>query len=158
MMTVNPVAAPVELSAALPEDVPAIAVLLREAGLPDEDFADHLAHFLVARRRGEIVGAVGFEHHGGDALLRSLVVAPALRDAGLGGRLVDRLIAEARAGGVKRFLLLTTTAERFFAKRGFDRTARQTVPEAIAATKEFNSLCPVSAVSMTRNLETDHHP
>jgi len=140
------------LAAAGPDDVPAIAALLRVAALPHEDFAEYLAHFLVARRAGRVVGAVGFERHGRAALLRSLVVAPAWRGAGLGGRLVRRLTAEARRSGIRRFYLLTTTAEMFFAKRGFRKIPRGSVPAAIAATREFNSLCPASAVCMTRAL------
>lgn len=144
--------ATIALAAARPGDVPAIAALLCEAELPHEDFATHLAHFLVARRADEVVGAVGFERHGRAALLRSLVVAPAQRCAGLGGRLVSRLTAEARRIGVTRFYLLTTTAEAFFAKRGFRQITRSRVPARIAATTEFKSLCPVSAVCMTRPL------
>ena len=140
----------IAISAAAPDDVTAIAALLREAELPHEDFAGHLTHFLVARRASAVVGAVGFERHDRNALLRSLVVAPALRGNGLGDRLVRRLAAVARRKGVERFYLLTTTAEAFFARRGFKKIARQTVPAAIAATREFNSLCPVSAVCMTR--------
>jgi amino-acid N-acetyltransferase len=147
---VKPAAAPVAISAAAPNDEAAIVALLREAELPHEDFAGHLAHFLVARREGTVVGAVGFERHGRSALLRSLVVAPALRGNGLGDQLVRRLAAVARRKKVERFYLLTTTAEAFFARRGFQKIARQAVPAAIAATREFNSLCPVSAVCMTR--------
>jgi amino-acid N-acetyltransferase len=150
---VKPAADTIAISAAAPEDAAAIAALLREAELPHEDFAGHLANFLVARRAGAVVGAVGFERHGRSALLRSLVVAPALRGAGLGDQLVRRLAAEARRKGVKRFYLLTTTAEAFFARRGFQKIARRAVSAAIAATREFNSLCPVSAVCMTRAVE-----
>ena len=151
-------AIPIEFSAATQKDVPAITALLCEASLPHGDFADHLDHFLAAHRGSEIVGAIGFELHGADALLRSLVVAPALRGGGLGGRLVEQLTAVAVAQGVKRFYLLTTTAESFFAKRGFRRTARQMVPAGIAATKEFHSLCPMSAVCMTSELEAGGEP
>jgi amino-acid N-acetyltransferase len=147
---VKPITAAIAISAALPGEAPAIASLLRDADLPHEDFADHLANFLVARREGGVVGAVGCELHGWDALLRSLVVAPAHRGTGLGGELVERLAAEARRRGVKRFYLLTTTAEEFFARRGFQKIARQAVPAVIAGTKEFNRLCPSSAVCMTR--------
>jgi amino-acid N-acetyltransferase len=147
---VKPAAASIAISAAAPDDVTAIAALLREAELPHEDFAGHLAHFLVARRAGAVVGAVGFERHGRNALLRSLVVAPALRGNGLGDQLVQRLAAVARRKGVERFYLLTATAAAFFAGRGFQEIARRAVPAAIAATQEFNSLCPVSAVCMTR--------
>ena len=142
--------APVRIAAAQPAEVAAIGVLLRDAGLPAGDFADHLAHFLAARRNGQVVGAVGLELHGRDALLRSLVVAPARRGAGLGGRLVACLERAAARQGAWRFYLLTTTAEAFFARRGFQKIPRATVPAGIAATREFRSLCPVSAVCMTR--------
>ena len=148
----------VEISAAAQKDISAITALLRAADLPHTDFADHLQHFLVVRRGSEIVGAIGFELHGADALLRSLVVAPTLRGAGLGGGLVNQLTRAARAKGVERFFLLTTTAEAIFAKRGFRKIGRETVPAGIAGTKEFNSLCPVSAVCMMRNLKTAGQP
>lgn len=131
-------------------DGAAIGTLLKAADLPHEDFSRHLAHFLVARRGGVVVGAVGYERHGGDALLRSLVVAPALRGAGLGDALVKQLAEAAASAGVTRFFLLTTTAEKFFARRGFTPIARDRVPPLIAATEEFRSLCPVSAVCLTR--------
>jgi amino-acid N-acetyltransferase len=150
LTTVSTAAPAVTICAAAPADEAAIRTLLREAGLPDEDFAGHLAHFLVARRAGAVVGAVGFELHGRDALLRSLVVAPAARGAGLGGELVKRLGRAAARAGAQQFFLLTTTAETFFARRGFARIERPGVPPAIAATREFNSLCPASAVCMTR--------
>lgn len=141
---------PIETARA--DDAAAIRALLRQAGLPHEDFAAHLADFLVTRRGGIVVGAVGFERHGRDALLRSLVVTPALRGAGLGGRLVDQLSARARAAGLDRFYLLTTTAERFFGARGFAQVDRKTVPAAVAATPEFQGLCPASAVCMAREI------
>ena len=148
----------VEISAAAQKDISAITALLRAADLPHTDFRDHLQHFLVVRRGSEIVGAIGFELHGADALLRSLVVAPTLRGAGLGGGLVNQLTKAARAKEVERFFLLTMTAESFFAKRGFRKIGRETVPAGIAGTKEFNSLCPVSAVCMTRSLEAARQP
>lgn len=133
-----------------PADAPAMAELLRAADLPHEDFAPHLAHFLVARQNGKIVGAIGAEVCGADALLRSLVVAPVLRGAGLGGELVRRLEAAAGAWGVQRWWLLTTTAETFFKKRGFHSTPRSEAPPAIAATAEFRELCPSIAACLSR--------
>jgi amino-acid N-acetyltransferase len=140
------------IDAARPTDEATIRALLEQAGLPHEDFAGHLADFLVARRGDEVVGAVGFELHGPEALLRSLVVAPAARGTGLGDRLVREITAAARRRGVARFHLLTTTAEGFFTRRGFGRIARNSVPAEIAATPEFQSLCPASAVCLTREL------
>ncbi len=138
------------IGAATPGDAAAIGALLRGAALPAEDFAAHLENFLVMRRAGAIVGAIGFELHGVNALLRSLVVASAWRGTGWGGRLVRRLAAQAPRRGARRFYLLTTTAEAFFARHGFARVARARVPAAIAASEEFRRLCPASAVCMTR--------
>jgi N-acetylglutamate synthase-like GNAT family acetyltransferase len=141
---------PVVLERAKPGDAPTIAALLREAGLPHEDFAKHLAHFVVARRGGVLVGAVGAEVCGPDALLRSLVVARGQRGAGLGDALMRRLEVEAATWGVTRWWLLTTTAEAFFVKRGFRTTARSEAPERITATEEFRGLCPSVAVCLSR--------
>jgi amino-acid N-acetyltransferase len=44
--------------------------------------------------------------------------------------------------------VLTTTAERFCAARGFERIDRGDVPGPIAATAEFRTLCPASAVCL----------
>ncbi len=141
----------IQISPATPADTPAIAALLCAAELPHEDFAPHLAHFLVARNEGgEIVGAVGAEVGGTDALLRSLVVAPAQRGAGLGHRLVDELERAAGGWGVQHWWLLTTTAENFLATRGFRRATRSEAPEAVRRTGQFSGGCCGSAVCMTR--------
>lgn len=132
-------------------DAPAIAALLRAAALPHEDFAPHLAHFLVAREaNGAIVGAVGAEVCGADALLRSLIVAPEHRGAGLGGALLEKLEAAAGGWGVRRWWLLTTTAPRFFAARGFVPAERASAPAAIRATGQFNGGCCCSAACLSR--------
>ena len=141
----------VVIEPATPADAPAIAALLRAAELPHEDFAAHLGHFLVARdERGAVVGAIGAEVHAPEALLRSLAVAPALRRAGLGGELVRRLEAAAAAWGVTRWWLLTTTAEKFFAVRGFIAAPRTDAPPVIRRTGQFSGGCCGSAVCLTR--------
>jgi amino-acid N-acetyltransferase len=138
------------ITPAAPADGPAIASMLRAADLPYEDIAPHLGHFFVARKGGVVVGAVGLEVHGPDGLLRSLGVAPAYRGHGLGDELVRRLERAAAEWGVAQLWLLTTTAEAFFARRGFRVTPRTAVPTEIAATHEFKSLCPSTAICMTR--------
>ena len=135
-----------------PADVPRLKALLASAGLPSEDVRHAEQDYLLAFRGGVLVGSVGLEKHGEFALLRSLAVVPELRRRGLGGRLYDRILAHALASGVREAYVLTTTAERFCAARGFERVERSSVPEALRATPEFRSLCPASAVCMRRSL------
>lgn len=107
-----------------------------------------LAHFLVAERDGAVVAAIGLERYGTVALLRSAVVSPATRGTGLGERLVRELLGSARASAVQELVLLTTTAEHWFRRFGFERIERTDAPLTLHASEEFNGACPASAVVM----------
>lgn len=141
--------APIVLQPAVAADADAIAALLSAAGLPSRDFQPHLENFLVWREGAEIRGAVGLEVHGTDGLLRSLVVRPGWRGHGAGRALVRAVVQRARARGVERLFLLTTTAAEFFARLGFSACRRGEVPPAIARTAEFSELCPASSACLT---------
>jgi amino-acid N-acetyltransferase len=141
------------LERATAADVPAIAALLGAAELPHEDVDPAARHFLVAREDGVVVGAVGAEVHGSDALLRSLVVAPEHRGGGLGAALLRRLNAEAGAWGVRRWWLLTTSARAYFEARGFRVTPRADAPAAIQATRQFRGGCCATALCLSRARE-----
>ena len=108
-----------------------------------------LAHFLVAERAGEVVGAIGLEPYGGAALLRSAVVAPSVRGTGVGERLVRSLLDEAKRHRMNEVVLLTTTAESWFPRFGFNKVSREAVPDAVKQSVEFTSACPASATVMT---------
>ena len=134
--------------------LPAAVALLRAAELPTEDLTEaHLRHFFIANSPDSVVGLVGLELHGRDALLRSLVVDPNARTKGIGSQLVEHVEAYARARGVQSIYLLTTTAEKFFAQRGYARVERSTAPESIRMTREFSSICPASSAFMFKHLE-----
>jgi GNAT superfamily N-acetyltransferase len=66
-------------------------------------------------------------HEDDTAVLRILLVAPAFRGLGLGGRLVDTCIDFARSAGYDRLRLWTndplTAARHVYLKRGFELTA-----------------------------------
>jgi N-acetylglutamate synthase-like GNAT family acetyltransferase len=125
-----------------------IRALLCRLNLPAEDVGQPNQTFITAHAGKELVGCVGLEWYGRDALVRSLAVAPRMQGAGLGKSLYVRALAEARRRGAKSFYLLTTTAARFFEKAGFERIDRALVPTAVAESSEFRSLCPASAVCM----------
>jgi len=128
--------------------------LLAAAQLPTEDLRDaHCEHFFYAESSGAPMGLVGLELFGDVALLRSLVVAPPRRGMGEGKALLERAEAHARANGVRALYLLTTTAEAFFEKHGYQRASRESAPAAIRATPEFAGICPASSAFMTRELK-----
>jgi amino-acid N-acetyltransferase len=63
---------------------------------------------------------------------------------------VARVIADAEARGIPALYLLTTTAERYFPRFGFEVVERAEVPDDVRTTAEFTSACPASAVVMRR--------
>lgn len=135
------------------DDEAAVAALLTTAHLPLEGVHDALPCFIVAEAAGAIVGVAGIEAcgtTGEHALLRSVAVAPAWQNRGLGRALVMRTIAEAEARGTKALYLLTTTAEAYFPTFGFTLTRRDGVPDDVRATAEFQGACPDSATVMVR--------
>jgi amino-acid N-acetyltransferase len=136
------------IRSAEPNDRPSVEALLIEAGLPTDGVDEHFASFLVADEGGKIRGAAGIEWYGTDALLRSVVVAHDAKGTGVGSRLTRRAIDDARARGARRLYLLTTTAEAFFPRFGFESTTREDVPEHVRVSREFQGACPASATVM----------
>lgn len=145
----------VTIKFAEPKDEASIKNLLMEADLPYEDIANHLRHFILAKRGNNLIGVVGLEVYGEFGLLRSLAVVSAHRGKGIGKMLYENIMAYARLQGIKELYLLTTTAEAVFAKFGFNKVERNSVPKPILATKEFQSLCPSTAVCMVKRIEID---
>jgi amino-acid N-acetyltransferase len=138
---------------ARPTRAAAIA-LLRAAELPTEDLADEkLEHFFLAGDRASPAGLVGLELYGRDALLRSLVVQPQSRAAGIGSRLVAHAEDHAARHGARSVYLLTTTAEDFFAARGYAHADRSATPDSIRSTREFAGLCPANSAFMAKQLQ-----
>jgi amino-acid N-acetyltransferase len=62
--------------------------------------------------------------------------------------LLTELLDIARANGIRDLWLLTTSAEAFFAKHGFEKADRSAAPPAIAETSQFRDLCPATAALM----------
>jgi amino-acid N-acetyltransferase len=66
--------------------------------------------------------------------------------------MVHRLLARARAEGLRRVALLTTTPASYFPRLGFRRVSRARVPAALKATEEFTGACPATATVMRLDL------
>ena len=122
--------------------------LLESVSLPILGVDEHLHHFLVAEKGGAIVGVIGLEMYGETALLRSAAVISDLQQTGIGGLLYSRNLEQARRLGVTRLILLTNTAEGYFARKGFRKIDQGSVTGPITASVEFTGACPSHATCM----------
>jgi amino-acid N-acetyltransferase len=134
------------------DDIAAITALLETHALPTADLAASQVAFWVEEEGGRIAAVIGLEQHGVTGLLRSLAVAPLHQGKGHGQRLVQSLEAEARTRGITGIVLLTQTADAFFARLGYAVVARDAVPDAVRDSAEFRSLCPANAICMLKPL------
>ena len=84
-------------------------------------------HYLVAEREGELVGYAGLVVSGHQADVQTLATAPAEQGKGLGRRLLDALVAEARRREAGEVLLEVradnVAAQALYARAGFERIA-----------------------------------
>lgn len=131
----------------------AFRAALEAAGLPTDDLDEPGRVFFAYRTLDATpVGFGGYEILGEHALVRSVVVLPQARGKEIGRNLVALLLRRAFDDGARQAWLLTTTAAAFFEKAGFQPALRQTAPQAVLATRQATSLCPASAVLLTRTI------
>ncbi len=133
-------------------DLDAVLGLLRDNALPVEGLSDHLTTTLVVRQGDRIVGSAALEVYDGGALLRSVAVAPGVQRSGLGRALTGAAIDLARQRRIPALFLLTTTADGYFPRFGFERIERSQVPAAVQESVEFRSACPATAIVMRKVL------
>lgn len=134
-------------------DLSVVLTLLRDAKLPTDDITSARdLHLWVLEAEQSVIGVVGMERFGASALLRSLAIAPDYQRQGLGQKLVASLERNARSKGIEQLVLLTETAEAFFRGIGYEVADRRHVADEIKQSAEFRSLCPASAVCMTKSV------
>jgi amino-acid N-acetyltransferase len=126
--------------------------LLEQCHLPLAGIDDHVATLLVAREGADVIGTAALELYADGALLRSVAVDPRRQGSRLGHQLTEAALLLAETHGADAVFLLTTTAERFFPKFGFERISRDDVPGSVRASVEFQSACPASATVMRKRL------
>ncbi|GAA4447176.1 hypothetical protein GCM10023189_03230 [Nibrella saemangeumensis] len=142
----------IHIKPAQPDHQPTVSALLESVQLPVNDLPTGLPGFIVALDDERLIGSAGVESFESIGLLRSVAVDPDYRDHKLGRRLVDAVLETARQQGVREAYLITTTADQYFERYGFERVERNTVPSPVAATQQFSQLCPASAVVMKKSL------
>ncbi len=129
-----------------------LGAALRKCGLPADDIAAANRRFWRFEAADGPVGFGGLELHDGDALLRSVVTLPPLRNRGFGSAIVAALEAEAMLLKCRSVWLLTTSAASLFERLGYAVCDRAAIPAAIRATQQFTALCPASATVMFKRL------
>ena len=137
---------------ARPSDLPAVEALLSAAGLPLAGATKAFEAGVVARDGVAVIGAAGVERYGSAGLLRSVVVAPSRRGAGLGRDLVAATEDLARREGIRDLYLLTETAIDWFPRLGYAVVPRDEAAAAVGRSIEFTTACAETAVAMRRQL------
>jgi N-acetylglutamate synthase-like GNAT family acetyltransferase len=122
---------------------------------------EHIAQFIVCVFKHCVAGCVALESYGENlAEIRSLAVSPDLRGSGLGGKLVQFALTEARARNIVR-VFAVTHAPDFFVRQGFTLSSRRALPEKIE--RDCNTCpkerrCRLTAVVATLAPERDAFP
>jgi amino-acid N-acetyltransferase len=133
-------------------DIDVVEALLEREHLPRAGLRDHVEHMFVARAGNRIVGCAALEVYEDGALLRSVAVDAEYRGAALGSDLTRAALDLAERRRVPAVYLLTTTAERFFPRFGFEVVDRADVPQGVQQSAEFSYACPSSALVMRKRL------
>ncbi len=130
-----------------------VKAALVKAALPADDVDDPRVLLWRFETLDAIpVGFGGLEVFGSDALLRSLVTLPPLRQTGMGAAMVAVLEIEARALKCRAIYLLTTSDTNFFARLGYAACAHDDVPAEVRASRQFAALCPPTAKAMVKRI------
>ena len=145
----------VELRTARSADLPRVLSLLNSAGLPTAGVAEAFSHFVVAESEDQVIGAAGLEVYGASALLRSVVVEDSWQGSGVGRRLIENALDEAKQRAINDVFLLTTTAEHYFPRFGFTCVNRESAAAEVQASVEFQGACPDTAVLMRKGLKPE---
>ena len=138
----------------LPVPAPDLIAVLEAAGLPTDDLHEAGRRFYRFEDEAGLIGYGALEQLSPDALIRSIVVIDGRRSSGLGAAILSWLEAEAARLQATGLYLLTTSATAFFQRHGYTALPRSAAPPAIAASRQFSTLCPASATFMFKELRT----
>lgn len=137
-----------QLRSATGPDLPAIASLLHEGGLPAGAARERVGRTVVAESDRRVIATAAWEPVGEVGLLRSVAVGTDVRGTGAGLLVSAAALRQAARAGIRDVYLVTTDAEGFFARCGFRPIPREELPEAVAAHKQLTRECPSTAPVM----------
>ena len=92
---------------------------------------ENIRDYIVARDKGAIIGCIGLHSMWEDAAeLRSLIVKDGYQRRGIGTKLMEIALEEAKALGLRQ-LVAFTYSPLFFEKQGFGKVERKDLPPII---------------------------
>lgn len=130
----------------------ALVSLLESFQLATKDLPADLEGIVLALDNGMLIGSAGMEKIGRYGLLRSVAVHNEYQKTGIGKQLFDKALEMAREDYIQEVWLLTTTADRYFERQGFERVERAKAPPEIQAIPQFTTLCAATAVVMRKRI------
>jgi len=134
-------------------DLESVLRLIEACQLPIEGITAHFpTSYLVVDSDQGLVGVAGVERYEAVGLLRSVAVAPGVQSEGVGGLLVKAAVTIAVKEKFSALYLLTTDADSYFSRFGFQVIGRADVHPSIAMSEEFSQICPEPAVVMRLEL------
>ena len=143
---------PITLRQATKNEYRAITHLLASNQLPTADIHEQNVTLFVGLIDEKVVATIGVETYGNEVLLRSLCVKDGFKNQKLGEKMLAYLLGFCTHENIQTVYLLTTTAEHYFERHGFETITRDETPQSIQNTREFQSICPSSAIIMALKL------
>ncbi len=96
----------------------------------DDEVATNIRSYVLAEENSRLVGYAALHIHSVRlAEIRSLVVDKCCRGKGIGAKIVDFTLSEAKMLGVREDVLVLTYVPEFFKKLGFAEIAKESIPE-----------------------------
>lgn len=114
-----------------------LAAAVAKAGLPAENLQSPDTVFWRFENDDTPVGFGGLEVYGDQALLRSVVTLPPVRNRGIGTAIVGYLESEARIRGCRVIWLAADKAAELFSGLGYRACEASQAPQAIRDTATF---------------------
>jgi amino-acid N-acetyltransferase len=136
-------------------DLEQATLLIEASGLPTVDINQSNQKIYILKEDNKIIATSCLEIYDQEAILRSFAVEETRRNTGIGTFIYKETLKEAKKHGLRKLILLTTTAENYFKKQGWKVTQRENISEQIKHSTEFNSVCPSTAVCMYLDLIQD---
>ena len=128
-----------------------LAAALAKAGLATDDIDSAGLLFWRFESDDVPVGFGGLEVFGDQALLRSVVTLPPVRNRGIGAAMVASLEMEARIRGCRAVWLATDNAADFFARLGYRACERSDAPQPVGQAGPFAH--SATATAMMKRLD-----